>query len=231
GVTRLTGSGLSITEWKPIMGAIPPMNDAQWAEAFEKYRQIPQYAQVNAGMTLGEFQGIFFWEWFHRLLGRLIGLVFGLPLLVFLLCGFTSPRSVFHRWAMPDRLIWRCIVPLALGGLQGLIGWWMVSSGLSERVSVAPERLAIHLGLAFVLFCALIWTGLEAWHGEERGRPPAGWARGAGLLLGAVFVQCLLGALVAGGDAGLVYNDWPLMNGAVLPPADWNLGAGAFLHD
>jgi len=231
GVTRLTGSGLSITEWKPIMGAIPPLNDAQWAEVFEKYRQIPQYAQVNAGMTMGEFQGIFFWEWLHRLLGRLIGLVFGLPLLVFLVCRFTPPRSMFRRWAMPDRLIWRCVVLLALGGLQGLIGWWMVSSGLSERVSVAPERLAVHLGLAFVLFCALIWTGLEAWNGEERGRTPAGWARGAALLLAAVFIQCLLGALVAGGDAGFVYTDWPLMNGAVLPPADWSLGAGAFLHD
>jgi cytochrome c oxidase assembly protein subunit 15 len=106
-----------------------------------------------------------------------------------------------------------------------------VSSGLSERVSVAPERLAVHLGLAFVLFCALIWTGLEAWSGEDHGRPPAGWARGAAVLLGAVFLQCLLGALVAGGKAGLVYTDWPLMNGAVLPPADWSLGAGAFLHD
>lgn len=231
GVTRLTGSGLSITEWKPIMGAIPPLTDAQWAEAFEKYRQIPQYAQVNAGMSLGEFQGIFFWEWFHRLLGRLIGLAFGVPLLVFLLCRLAPPRSLFRRWAMPDRLIWRCVILLGLGGLQGLIGWWMVTSGLSERVSVAPERLAIHLGLAFVLFCALIWTGLEAWNGADRGRPPAGWARGAALLLGAVFVQCLLGALVAGGKAGLVYTDWPLMNGAVLPPADWTLGAGAFLHD
>ena len=151
GVTRLTGSGLSITEWKPIMGAIPPLNDAQWAEAFDKYKQIPQYAQVNVGMTLGEFQGIFWWEWLHRLIGRLVGLVFGLPLVVFLLCRAAPPRSIFRQWAMPDRLIWRCVLLLALGGLQGLIGWWMVSSGLSERVSVAPERLATHLGLALSL--------------------------------------------------------------------------------
>ena len=231
GITRLTGSGLSITEWQPIMGAIPPLNDAQWAEAFDKYKQIPQYAQINAGMSLGEFQGIFWWEWLHRLIGRLIGMVFALPLAFFLLCRVAPPRSLFRQWAMPDRLIWRCVVLLALGGLQGLIGWWMVSSGLSERVSVAPERLATHLGLAFILFAALIWTGLEAWNGEDHGRPPSGWARGAGFVLGAVFVQCLLGALVAGGHAGLVYTDWPLMNGAVLPPADWSLGASAFLHD
>lgn len=231
GVTRLTGSGLSITEWKPIMGAIPPLNDAQWAEAFEKYKQIPQYAQVNAGMSLAEFQGIFWWEWVHRLLGRVIGLVFALPLVVFLLCRIAPARSIFRQWAVPDRLIWRCVLLLGLGGLQGLIGWWMVSSGLSERVSVAPERLATHLGLALILFAALIWTGLEAWNGQDHGRPPAGWARGAGFLLGLVFLQCLLGALVAGGHAGLVYTDWPLMNGSVLPPADWSLGAVAFLHD
>ena len=231
GVTRLTGSGLSITEWKPIMGAIPPLNDAQWAEAFDKYKQIPQYREVNAGMSLAEFQGIFWWEWLHRLIGRLIGAVFALPLVAFLLLRVAPPLSGVRRWAMPDRLVWRCVLLLALGGLQGLVGWWMVSSGLSERVSVAPERLATHLGLAFVLFAALIWTGLEAWNGEDHGRPPAGWARGAAILLGAVFLQCLLGALVAGGKAGLVYTDWPLMNGHVLPPADWSLGAAAFLHD
>ena len=220
GITRLTGSGLSITEWKPIMGAIPPLNAADWAEAFERYRAIPQYAQVNAGMSLSEFQGIFWWEWLHRLVGRLIGAAFALPFLVFL---------VLRR--MPRRLIWRCVVLLALGGLQGLIGWWMVSSGLSERIDVAPERLVVHLGLALLIFAGLIWTGLEAWAGEEQSRPPAGWSRGAGVLLGAVFVQCLLGGLVAGAKAGLVYTDWPLMNGAVFPPTDWSRGALAFLHD
>lgn len=220
GVTRLTGSGLSITEWKPIMGALPPMNAADWNEAFEKYRAIPQYAQVNAGMSLSEFQGIFWWEWFHRLLGRLIGVVFAVPFAVFL---------VLRK--MPRRLIGRCAVLLGLGGLQGLIGWWMVSSGLSERVDVAPERLAVHLGLALLIFMGLIWTGLEAWNGRETSRSPAGWSRGAAILLGAVFLQCLLGGLVAGAKAGFVYTDWPLMNGAVLPPVEWGRGALAFLHD
>ncbi|HEY0600222.1 COX15/CtaA family protein [Brevundimonas sp.] len=220
GVTRLTGSGLSITEWKPIMGVLPPMTVADWAEAFEKYRAIPQYEQVNAGMTLGEFKGIFWWEWFHRLLGRLIGGVFALPFAAFL---------ILRR--MPRRLIVRCVVLLGLGGLQGLIGWWMVSSGLSERVDVAPERLAVHLGLALLIFMGLIWTGLEAWNGEEHSRHPVGWSRGAAILLGAVFLQCLLGGLVAGAKAGFVYTDWPLMNGEVLAPVAWSKGALAFLHD
>jgi len=220
GVTRLTGSGLSITEWQPIMGALPPMNADDWNEAFEKYRAIPQYAQVNAGMSLAEFQGIFWWEWAHRLLGRLIGAAFALPFAVFL---------ILRR--MPRRLIVRCLVLLALGGLQGLIGWWMVSSGLSERVDVAPERLAVHLGLALLIFMGLIWTGLEAWNGESHSRSPVGWSRGAALLLAAIFVQCLLGGLVAGAKAGFVYTDWPLMNGAILAPVDWSGGGLAFLHD
>jgi len=220
GVTRLTGSGLSITEWKPIMGALPPMTHADWMDAFDKYKAIPQYQQINAGMSLAEFQGIFFWEWFHRLLGRLIGVVFALPLVVFLLMR-----------KLPRRLIARCVILLGLGGLQGLIGWWMVTSGLSERVDVAPERLATHLGLALIIFMGLIWTGLEAWNGEEHSRSPEGWSRGAALLLGAVFIQCLLGGLVAGAKAGFVYTDWPLMNGGVFPPVEWGKGALAFLHD
>lgn len=220
GVTRLTGSGLSITEWKPILGAVPPLNDADWATAFEKYKAIPQYTQVNAGMSLEAFKGIFWWEWAHRFLGRILGLVFALPFAVFLLLR-----------RMPRRLIWRCALLLGLGGLQGLIGWWMVSSGLSERVDVAPERLAVHLGLALLIFAGLIWVGLEAWAGEERSRSPEGWSRGAALMWGAVFFQCLLGALVAGSKAGMVYTDWPLMNGAIFPPTDWGKGALAFLHD
>ncbi|RZJ19309.1 MAG: heme A synthase [Brevundimonas sp.] len=220
GVTRLTGSGLSITEWKPIMGALPPMNAADWNDAFEKYKLIPQYAQVNAGMTLGEFKGIFFWEWFHRLLGRLIGVAFAVPFLIFV---------VLRR--LPQRLMLRCVVLLGLGGLQGLIGWWMVTSGLSERVDVAPERLTIHLGLALVIFMGLIWTGLEALNGEAHGRSPRGWTRGAAVLLGLVFMQCLLGGLVAGAKAGFIYTDWPLMNGDFLPPADWSKGGLTFLHD
>jgi cytochrome c oxidase assembly protein subunit 15 len=220
GVTRLTGSGLSITEWKPIMGALPPMNAADWSEAFGKYRAIPQYAQVNAGMSLGEFQGIFWWEWAHRFLGRLVGAAFALPFVVFLVLR-----------QMPQRLVLRCALLLALGGLQGLIGWWMVSSGLSERVDVAPERLAVHLGLALLIFMGLIWIGLEAWNGESHSRSPVGWSRGAAGLLGAVFIQCLLGGLVAGAKAGFVYTDWPLMNGAFLAPVEWSRGGLAFLHD
>ncbi|HZW16944.1 MAG TPA: COX15/CtaA family protein [Brevundimonas sp.] len=231
GVTRLTGSGLSITEWKPIMGALPPMNAADWAEAFAKYRAIPQYEQVNAGMTLGEFKGIFWWEWAHRLLGRVIGLVFALPLIVFLLAHLFPPRSLLGRLALPRRLVVRCVVLLALGGLQGLIGWWMVSSGLSERIDVAPERLATHLGLALLIFAGLIWTGLEAWNGEENSRHPVGWSRGAAVLLAAVFLQCLLGGLVAGSKAGFIYTDWPMMNGEWLAPVEWGQGALAFLHD
>ncbi|WP_372708045.1 COX15/CtaA family protein [Brevundimonas sp.] len=220
GATRLTGSGLSITEWKPLMGAVPPLNAADWSEAFAKYRAIPQYTEVNAGMTLEAFKTIFWWEWAHRQLGRFIGVAFALPFLVFL-----ALREI------PRRLVARCVVLLGLGGLQGLIGWWMVSSGLSERVDVAPERLTTHLGLAFLIFMGLIWTGLEAWNGEERSRSPAGWSRGAAILLGAVFFQCLLGGLVAGAKAGFVYTDWPLMNGAVLAPVEWSMGGLAFLHD
>jgi cytochrome c oxidase assembly protein subunit 15 len=221
GATRLTNSGLSITEWKPIVGVVPPLNHAQWTAEFAKYQQIPQYQQINHGMSLRDFQSIYWWEWTHRLLGRLIGVVFAVPLVFFL-----ATRR------LPRRLVWRCAVLLALGGLQGLIGWWMVSSGLSVRVDVAPERLTIHLGAALILFIFALWTGLEAWAGPERVRPPAGWVRASTGLLGLAFVQCLLGGLVAGNDAGLVYNDWPMMNGHVLPPVDWKIGPlRAFLHD
>lgn len=213
GATRLTDSGLSITEWKPILGALPPMSDAAWQANFELYKQIPQYKLVNAGMSLEAFKSIFWWEWAHRFLGRLVGATFALPFAFFLV-----------RKMIPRRLIWRCAVMLLLGGLQGLVGWWMVSSGLSERVSVAPERLMTHLGLALALLIMLVWTALDAWSGspriEERS-PWRGWAIG---LLAAIYAQSLLGALVAGNDAGLVFNDWPLMNGAFLP--DPYLGKG-----
>jgi cytochrome c oxidase assembly protein subunit 15 len=208
GATRLTDSGLSITEWKPIMGALPPMSEAAWRANFELYKQIPQYQLVNAGMTLDAYKTIFWWEWGHRFLGRVVGLAFAAPFIFFLI-----------RRMIPRRLIWRCAVMLLLGGLQGAIGWWMVSSGLSERVSVAPERLMTHLGLALALFVVLIWTALDAWAGAPRIEERSRWRGWALALLGAVFFQSLLGALVAGNDAGLVYNDWPLMNGAFLPDA------------
>jgi cytochrome c oxidase assembly protein subunit 15 len=220
GATRLSHAGLSITEWKPVTGVIPPLTHDQWTAEFAKYQRIPEYQQINKGMSLSAFQSIYWWEWSHRLLGRLIGLVFAVPLVFFL-----ATRR------LPRRLVWRCVVLLGLGGLQGAIGWWMVSSGLEKNVDVAPERLMIHLGAALVLFIFALWTGFEAWAGPERVRPPSGWVRGSALLLGLAYLQCLLGGLVAGNDAGLVYNDWPLMNGHLLPPVDWKLGLRAFLHD
>jgi len=206
GATRLTDSGLSITEWRPVTGTIPPLSAADWQAEFDKYRQIPQYQLVNRGMSLEEFQFIYWWEWGHRFLGRLVGLVYALPFAYFLI-----------RREIPKRLVLRCFGLFALGGLQGAIGWWMVSSGLSDRVSVAPERLMTHLGLAFALFAALIWTALDALRGEARQALPSPWSKFAFGLMGLIFLQILLGALVAGNDAGLVYNDWPLMNGTLFP--------------
>jgi cytochrome c oxidase assembly protein subunit 15 len=161
GLTRLTDSGLSITEWKPVTGAIPPLSAEDWEAEFAKYREIPEYQLQNRGMTLGEFQAIYWWEWGHRLLGRLLGLVFALPLLAFWLMG-----------AIPQGLKGRLVVLLALGGLQGVVGWWMVASGLSERVDVSQYRLATHLGLAFLLLGATWWTALDARAGAPApGRP------------------------------------------------------------
>ncbi|MDP1631577.1 MAG: COX15/CtaA family protein [Caulobacter sp.] len=206
GATRLTGSGLSITEWRPVTGALPPLSDQAWQGEFAKYREIPQYAQINAGMSLAAFKAIYWWEWSHRLLGRLVGAAFAVPFAIFLI-----------RRDIPKRLIWRCGAMLGLGGLQGAIGWWMVSSGLADRVSVAPERLAVHLGLALALLVLLVWTALDAWTGQPRQGNPTRWRAGALIFLAAVFVQCLLGALVAGAHAGFIYNDWPLMGGTLFP--------------
>jgi heme a synthase len=213
GATRVTGSGLSITQWKPVSGVIPPLSHAAWEHVFRLYRATPQYQLLNHGMTLAQFQTIYWWEWAHRLLGRLVGLAFFAPFVVLV---------ALRR--LPRRLIWRCVLLLALGGLQGLIGWWMVKSGLEARTSVAPERLAAHLGLALLLFAALVWTALEAWLGppEEgvRVRSP-GWVWASASFLAAVFLQCLLGALVAGNHAGLVDADWPLMAGRAFPVDYW----------
>ncbi|MGZ3315391.1 MAG: COX15/CtaA family protein [Caulobacteraceae bacterium] len=206
GSTRLTNSGLSITEWKPLSGTIPPLNPAQWQAEFEHYKQIPQYRIMNQGMSLEGFRFIYWWEWSHRLLGRLVGVAFAVPFLAFL-----------WRRMIPARLIWRCVVLFALGGLQGVIGWWMVYSGLADRTEVAPERLTAHLGLALVLFCLLIWTGLEAWAGPRRPIERKGWPGAAMALLALVFLQILLGGLVAGNRAGLIYNDWPFFAGRLWP--------------
>jgi cytochrome c oxidase assembly protein subunit 15 len=210
GATRLTGSGLSITEWKPVTGVIPPLSEHGWLVEFQKYQRIPQYRFVNRDMTLAGFQGIYWWEWTHRLLGRLLGVVFGLPFVIFL---------ILRR--IPARLIWRCVTLFGLGGLQGLVGWWMVKSGLEGRVSVAPERLATHLGLALILYAGLIWTGWEAWAGAARPDHRPRWSAAGAALAVMALIQSLLGALVAGNQAGLVDNDWPLMNRAVIPIDYW----------
>jgi heme a synthase len=209
GATRLTGSGLSITEWKPILGVIPPLSEAGWQDAFHKYQQIPQYRLVNAGMSLSAFKGIYWWEWAHRLLGRLVGVAFVIPMGV-----------LWWLKRLPRRLLVRCFIILGLGALQGLIGWWMVASGLDRGIAVAPERLAVHLGLALLIFVACIWTGLEAWSGRARASSQLldnGWTTAAVSLLGAIYMQCLLGALVAGNQAGKINTDWPLMNGRWIP--------------
>jgi cytochrome c oxidase assembly protein subunit 15 len=205
GATRMTGSGLSITEWKPIHGVIPPLNQAEWQEEFEKYQQIPQYEQINKGMTLEEFKGIFWWEWAHRLLARGVGFLVAIPLVVFWLVG-----------RLESGLKPRLVGLLALGGLQGAIGWWMVASGLVERVSVSQYRLATHLTLACVIIMAVTYIarGLAIYSQRPAGR---GIQRFAGIMVLLVLVQIYLGGLVAGLHAGLTYNTWPLIDGAVIP--------------
>ena len=202
GLTRLTGSGLSITEWQPILGAIPPLNEREWMEAFAKYRRIPQYVLENRGMSLAAFKGIFWWEWIHRFLGRLLGVVFFVPFVWFAATG------AIRRNEWP-----RFVVLFLLGGLQGFIGWWMVTSGLEARVSVSQYRLAIHLGAALLLLVAILWIALE----YLRGGASTGLSKRATGFAILVYCQMLLGALVAGLHAGLVYNTWPDMNGRVFP--------------
>ena len=209
GAPRLTGSGLSITQWKPVTGVLPPLGRQAWQAEFARYRAISQYRLLNVGMTLDQFKFIYGWEWAHRLLGRLVGLVFFAPLVVFLLLK-----------KIPRRLIWRCWLLLALGALQGLIGWWMVASGLEDRDYVEPERMAVHLSLALAIYALAVWTGWEAWTGRPRGGDhyaPPSWIGWGTVLVALVFMQMLLGGLVAGNHAGLVYNDWPMMNGRFVP--------------
>jgi cytochrome c oxidase assembly protein subunit 15 len=207
GATRLTESGLSITEWKPLTGALPPLSQEQWTQAFEGYKAIPQYREFNAGMSLSEFKSIFWWEWSHRLLGRVIGIAYFLPFLWFLWRGYLSGELKRRLWGI-----------FALGGLQGVVGWWMVASGLSERVEVSHYRLATHLVLALLIFAAIVWTLRRL-----ADRPPAAANRRlkttSVVLLVLTFVQLYLGALVAGLRAGRVFNTWPDIDGAFIPSA------------
>ncbi len=210
GVTRLTESGLSITEWQPVGGVLPPLGEGQWQAEFDKYRAIPQYRAIHPDMTLGEFKQIFFWEYLHRLWGRLIGVAFAVPFAYFLLRG-----------RIPWRLAPRLAGLFALGALQGALGWYMVESGLSERIEVSQYRLAAHLALAVMIYAATLWVALDLlW---PRAAPPLDrrWVllrRGATAVLGLVLVTLIAGAFVAGLRAGYLDNTFPLMEGSFVPP-------------
>jgi cytochrome c oxidase assembly protein subunit 15 len=221
GITRLTESGLSITEWKPVSGAIPPLTHSDWVREFTLYQQTPQYREVAgpAGMTLSGFKFIFFWEWMHRLLGRILGLVF------FVGVGWFAVRR-----AIPRGYAWRLVGLFVLGGLQGAVGWFMVMSGLEGRTEVSPYRLSAHLLFALFLFSALIWTALDLRDPEAR---PARVTRWGAFALVTLFIQLMLGAWVAGFRAGYVSNTWPDMNGSFIPAGiDWSHGVGfAMTHD
>jgi heme a synthase len=207
GATRLTESGLSITEWQPVMGTLPPLNEAEWQAEFDKYRQIPQYSELNRGMSLDAFKTIYWWEWTHRLIGRLIGVAFLLPLLWFLWRGWIGPGLRGRLWFI-----------FGLGALQGGVGWWMVASGLADRVEVSQYRLAAHLALACVIYVAMVWTARRLDGSPLISAPPRIRASALGLLI-LVLAQIYLGALVAGLRAGYVYNTWPLIDGAFVPDA------------
>ena len=215
GVTRLTLSGLSITEWQPVTGAIPPLSEAAWATEFEKYRQIPQYRLVNAGMSLAEFKTIYWWEYLHRLWGRLIGVAYLLPFLYF-----------FARGRIPRHLAWPLAGIFALGAAQGALGWWMVQSGLADRVEVSQYRLVAHLVLALAIYSVTLWIalGLLAPRAAQRPSPPfrgeraaAIWRRAAEAIIGLVALTIAAGGFVAGLNAGLTYNTFPLMDGSFVP--------------
>ena len=206
GMTRLTHSGLSIVEWQPIMGALPPLNEAQWLETFAKYQQTPEYRSVNAGMTVAGFKGIFWLEYFHRLLGRFIGLVFLLPFLYFL------ARKQITRPLLPKLLLL-----FGLGAAQGLLGWLMVKSGLVDVPRVSPYRLTAHLGLAVLIYGATLWIALDLLRPAAQ-NPPAPRLRRFGLVVTAlIFLMILTGGFVAGTRAGFAFNDWPFMHGQLVP--------------
>ncbi len=207
GATRLTESGLSITEWRPVMGTLPPLSEAQWQAEFQKYQAIPQYRALNAGMSLDAFKTIYWWEWTHRLIGRTVGMVFLLPFLWFLWWGWIVAGLRGRLWAI-----------FGLGALQGAVGWWMVASGLADRIEVSQYRLATHLVLACVIYVALIWTAQRLDEQRALSVPPRIRLSALGLLV-LVLAQIYLGALLAGLRAGYAYNTWPLIDGALVPNA------------
>jgi cytochrome c oxidase assembly protein subunit 15 len=220
GMTRLTDSGLSMVSWHPVMGAVPPLTDADWQAEFAKYQQTEQFRTQNSWMALADFRSIYWWEWGHRQFGRVIGLVWALGFVIFAALRMI-PRGYAPALAVPG----------LLGGLQALVGMWMVESGVaagSTLVSVAPYRLTLHLGLAFGILAALLWPAWRLLRADwvllqARRRRPRGAMALAGVTVAATFIQILLGALVAGNDAGRGYIDWPLMNGAILPPEAFDL--------
>jgi len=207
GLTRLTESGLSITEWKPVSGTLPPLSEEAWAEAFQRYQQIPQYELVNKGMSLGEFKQIFWWEWAHRLLGRLIGFAFFIPFVFFIVTKRVDRQLAPHLAVM-----------FLLGGAQGALGWWMVKSGLSERIDVSQYRLVAHLGLATIIYVYMVWVALGLWRPAKMEGLVSRrlWLSAIGLSV-LVYTQMLMGGFVAGLKAGHIYNSWPLMEGALVP--------------
>lgn len=209
GITRLTESGLSITEWRPVTGAIPPLNAADWQREFDLYRRTTEYQTVNRGMSLAEFQFIYFWEWFHRFLARLVGIAFALPL-----AWFAWKRMI------PAGYGWRLLALLALGGLQGVVGWWMVASGLVGRTDVSHYRLAVHLNLALLILGLLVWTArdLARLHRDPLARPRR-LSRGGWITLAIFALQLVWGAFVAGLNAGYAFSSWPLMGTEVFPAA------------
>jgi heme a synthase len=206
GATRLTESGLSITQWKPVTGVLPPLSGAEWQAEFDRYKQIPQFAKLNADMTLDGFKAIFWWEWAHRLLARIVGAAFILPALWF--CWKGQLKGALGR---------QVAVATGLLALEPIVGWWMVSSGLSERTEVAQERLALHLLIAAATFGALIYAAVGLGDQPRRKAAPRGFAISAWILAALIFCQLGLGALVAGLRAGLIYNTWPLMGSSLVP--------------
>lgn len=204
GATRLTDSGLSITEWQPLLGAIPPLSEAAWAEAFAKYQQIPEYHLVNKWMSVDDFKFIYWWEWSHRFLGRFIGVAVFVPLVGFIATGMMSAKTAL-----------RCGLLIVLGGLQGALGWYMVSSGLVDRVDVSQYRLSAHLTLATIIFATTLWIAFGL--GRKRFAPEQGRQWMALFIVGLVVFQIAAGGFVAGLDAGMGYNTWPLMDGQLVP--------------